>query len=157
MSKQLRRSLEIAQTVFNDMKSKSQDRYREQAAQEDAIKMFMKSIMFEEKLLTESTWLLKLHGEHVRLHAMPGTFSKLRELIFSDCWSHTAFKLTPDVSLLYDDGDLSIIIENGKALDFLKNEGVKVNIGYIGAGMKELEKKLTFLKGLQLMFKDMEV
>ena len=153
---QLRKQLEGAETTFDKMKVSSRKRYEEQADQEGTIKMFKKAIMFEEKLLAEDTWLLKLHGEHIYLSAMHDTFPKLRELLFGGFCHHIAFTLTPSVTIRYDDGDLSMAVQDSKALDFLKNEGVKVNLGHIGGGIAKLKERLDFLEGLKLMFDGME-
>lgn len=155
-SEQVRKQLIGAELAFEKMKADSRERYKEQAAQEDAIKLFKAAIILEEKLLAEDTWLLKLHGEHVYLYSMPDAFPKLRILLFDGYCHHTAFSLTPSVNIRYDDGELTIGVEDSKALDFLKNEGVKVNIGYMEGGIAKLKERLEFLEGLKLMFKDME-
>ena len=156
MSKQLRKRLMGAETTFDKMKVESRGLYEEQVEQEDTIKKFKKAILFDEKLLAEDTWLLKLSGEHIYLSALHGTFPKLKELLFGGFCHHTAFPLTPSVTIWYDDGDLSMRVQDSKALDFLENEGVKVNLGHIGGGIAKLKERLDFLEGLKLMFADME-
>lgn len=155
-SKQTRRMLAAAQKTFDDMKAKSNERYKEQAEQENTIKLFKKAIVFEDKLLTEDTWLLKLHGEHVYLYGMPDAFPKLRKLLFDGFYHHISFTLTPSVHIRYDDGEISLALIDDKALDFLKAEGIRVNVGYMGAGIKKLEERLMLLKELKCRFKGME-
>ena len=121
--------------------------YKKMSVIDEEIAELKKTYMFENNLLCEGVWNIRINAEKFSLYSTNEVFKKLSDTLQSD--HHQKIKINDFTDLHFDDWDIYLDFSDiPKAKKFIKRYGIKLNDKKIRSEIKDLNKTIQDLQNV---------